>query len=291
MLRLDVESAKGCIQTGNGGGRRLGSVMLGAQARVSRMQGVYHYPFAIFAVALVVQCLGAYLGHALHKRGKPAFAAERATFSTILGATLTLLALIIGFSFSMSVSRYDARKTFEAAEATAIGAEYLRADLLPAAATARVRALLVSYTQQRLQWYRVSDPARVAQIQSETARLETELWSAVTGPANAAPDSPTLALAVSGMNDVLNSQSFAAAASRNHIPFGAWLLMLLIAFAGNVLLGAHEKRTRAAILVVLPVVVSVPFLLIADIESPRAGIIRVPPTNLLALAETLKPQP
>jgi hypothetical protein len=253
------------------------------------MQGVYHYPIAIFAVALVVQGLGAYLGHTLRKRGAPAAASERATFNTILGSTLTLLALIIGFTFSMSVNRYDGRKTYEAAEATAIGAEYLRADLLPASATARVRTLLVGYAEQRIQWYRVSDPVRVAPIQSETTRLQTELWAAVAGAANAAPGSPTVALAVSGMNDVLNAQSFAAAASRNHIPIGAWVLMLLIAFAGNLLLGAHEQRGSAAILVVLPVVVSVPFLLIADIDSPRAGIIRVPPTNLIVLARSLKP--
>jgi hypothetical protein len=253
------------------------------------MQGVYHYPVAIFAVALVVQGLGAFLGHALRKRGAPAAAGERATFNTILGSTLTLLALIIGFTFSMSVNRYDGRKSFEAAEATAIGAEYFRADLLPPVAAARMRALLVGYAEQRIQWYRVSDPARVARIQSETARLQSELWSAVTGPANAAPNSLTAALAVWGMNDILDAQSFAAAASRNHIPIGAWVLMLLIAFAGNLLLGAHEQRASAAILIVLPVVVSVPFLLIADIDSPRAGIIRVPPTNLIVLAQTLRP--
>jgi hypothetical protein len=237
----------------------------------------------------LVQGVGASLGHVLQKRGRPIVVAERATFNTILGATLTLLALIIGFTFSMSVNRYDGRKIYEAAEATAIGAEYLRADLLPGAATTRVRALLVNYAQQRIQWYRESSPAHVAQIQSATERLGTELWAAVASSANAAPDSCTVALAVSGMNDVLNSQNFAAAASRNHIPLGAWILMLLIAFAANVLLGAHERRANAAILVVLPIVVSVPFFLIADIDSPRAGLIRVPARNLTVLAQSLKP--
>ncbi|WP_334397930.1 hypothetical protein [Bradyrhizobium sp. AZCC 2289] len=52
-------------------------------------------------------------------------------FNTVQAATFTLLALIIGFTFSMAVSRYDQRKTLEEAEANAIGTEYLRADLLP----------------------------------------------------------------------------------------------------------------------------------------------------------------
>lgn len=251
------------------------------------MHDLYQHPVAIFVVALIVQYLAAYLGHTLQQRGKIVFVAERATYNTILGATLTLLALIIGFSFSMSLSRYDGRKNFEAAEATAIGMEYLRADLLPADETARVRALLVSYAQQRIRWYRMSDAARAAQV-PEMARLRNDLWSAVTRTADAAPNSPIIALAVSGMTDVFSSQNAAVAAQRNHIPVGVWVLMLVIAFAGNVLLGAHERRASTAILIVLPLVVSVPFLLIADIDSARAGLIRVPPTNLLALAASLK---
>ena len=55
------------------------------------------------------------------------------TLIAVLAATLTLLGLIIGFSFSMAISRYDQRKNYEEAEANAIGTEYVRADLLPAA--------------------------------------------------------------------------------------------------------------------------------------------------------------
>jgi hypothetical protein len=63
----------------------------------------------------------------------------REDFSVILSATLTLLGLLIGFSFSMAISRYDERKNYEEAEANAIGTEYVRADLLPAADAAKVR--------------------------------------------------------------------------------------------------------------------------------------------------------
>ena len=63
----------------------------------------------------------------------------REDFGFILAATLTLLGLIIGFSFSMATSRYDQRKNYEEAEANAIGTEYVRADLLPAADAATVR--------------------------------------------------------------------------------------------------------------------------------------------------------
>jgi hypothetical protein len=77
----------------------------------------------------------------------------RRDLEIIVGATLTLLGLIIGFSFSMAISRYDQRKIYEEAEANAIGTEYVRADLLPAADANRVRALLKDYLEQRVLFY------------------------------------------------------------------------------------------------------------------------------------------
>src|SRR5208282_5602357 len=129
----------------------------------------------------------------------------------VLAASLTLLGLIIGFSFSMAVTRYDQRKNYEEAEANAIGTEYLRADLLPAANAAKVRVLLREYLDQRILFYQSRDERRLREIDVSTARLQTELWSAVQATAAAVP-TPIVALAVAGMNDVLNSQGYTQAA-------------------------------------------------------------------------------
>ena len=93
-------------------------------------------------------------------------------FGIIQGATLTLLGLIIGFTFSMAVGRYDQRKNYEEEEANAIGTEYLRADLLPAGDGARVRSLLKDYLDQRMLFYTTRDPGRLQQIDAATAKLQ-----------------------------------------------------------------------------------------------------------------------
>ena len=84
--------------------------------------------------------------------------------------------------------------------------------------------------------------------------------------------------------------TFLLAAWRNRIPYAAWLLMVLIAVCANVLIGYGAHRTRAArrLLLVMPVVVSISFFLIADIDSPRGGVIHVKPQNLESLAESLR---
>jgi ABC-type sugar transport system permease subunit len=211
-------------------------------------------------------------------------------FSIVLGATLTLLGLIIGFTFSMAVSRYDQRKNYEEEEANAIGTEYVRADLLPAASADKVRSFLSKYLHERILFYTTRDARELAQINEATPRLQAELWSAVQVPASAQP-SPLVALAVSGMNDVLNSQGYTQAAWWNRIPVAGWVLMVLMAVFANALLGygARQGQTNRRLLLVLPFIISIAFLLIADIDAPRRGLIRISPQNLISLSHSLHP--
>lgn len=94
---------------------------------------------------------------------------------------------------------------------------------------------------------------------------------------------------MSGMNDVLNTQGYTQAAFFNRVPAGAWLLMIFVAMACNFLLGYTEERRTRSTLAVLPLILAIPFFLIADIDSPRGGIIRVVPQNLILLAHSLSP--
>ena len=63
--------------------------------------------------------------------------------------------------------------------------------------------------------------------------------------------------------------------------------MGLIAVSCNLLIGYGEHRTRAFVLLILPVIVSFALFLIADIDSPRRGLIRVAPQNLISLSHSL----
>ena len=225
----------------------------------------------------------------LRKRVLPLKEEVRNDFGVVLGATLTLLGLLIGFSFSMAVSRYDQRKNYEEAEANAIGTEYLRADLLPAEDASRVHELLKKYVDQRVLFYTTRNSQRLAKIDADTAELQNELWSAVL-PEAAAQPTPPVALVVSGMNDVLNSQGYTQAAWWNRIPIAAWALMSAIAICCNMLIGYGAHRTDQRIFLIVPVAVSIAFFLISDIDSPHGGTIRVAPQNLLSLSQSLRTQ-
>ena len=212
--------------------------------------------------------------------------------STDLGiiqtATLTLLGLIIGFTFSMAIARYDLRQTYEEAEANAIGTEFLRADLLPGKTAETVKGLLKEYLDQRILFYSKQDHETARQITQRTIALENAMWNELL-PVARTQSTPTIALAISGMNDVINSQGYTQAAWWNRIPTAAWWLMVAIAIGANMLVGfgARNFKRNVGLFMIFPIMIAISFFLIADIDSPRGGVIRIDPRNLIDLKHNM----
>jgi len=250
------------------------------------MDRLVSYPSLIFLVTLTTMWLSANLGAIVGHRMRPLKDEERDDFNTVLTATLTLLGLLIGFTFSMAASRYDQRKNLEEAEANAIGTEYVRVEVLPAADSGKAKDLLKKYLDQRILFYKSRDQKELQQINATTANLQNDLWSSVKVPAMAQPNALT-GLAMGGMNDVLNSQGYSTAAWLNRVPTAGWLLMRAIALGANFLIGYGARKGGKVILLIVPLAVSLSFFLIADIDSPRNGLISVQPQNLIILSESL----
>jgi hypothetical protein len=244
---------------------------------------LYSLPFFIGVMWVAVR-IGQYAG----KKYPPS---ERDTkgLDLITNASLTLLALIIGFSFSMAVGRYDLRKAYEEEEANAIGTEYVRAGLMSSEDMAKIRTMLKEYLDQRIVFYMERNSERLEQLSQETGKLQNQMWTAVQDAA-ILRQTPIMAQVVSGMNDVLNRQGYTQAAWWNRIPRGAWVLMTLIALCSCGLIGYGVSWRRPLFTLILPVVIAMAFFLISDIDSPRRGVIRVAPQNLISLAESLRTQ-
>lgn len=191
----------------------------------------------------------------------------------------------------MAIDRHDQRMVLEEGEANAIGTEYLRADLLPTKTSAATKDLLLQYLDQRIQFYSKQSPEKIQEIRSRTDQLQIALWNEIL-PTLKTQATPTMALVASGMNDVLNSQGYVQAAWWNRIPYTAWALMAAIAVCANLLVGfgARKFEKNVGLFMIFPFVISVAFFLIADIDSPRGGVIRIEAKNLVALKNSLTQQ-
>ena len=248
-----------------------------------------NYPTVICALMLVSLWASARLGVFLRKRRVTDDESHKDEYGIVLSATLTLLGLLIGFSFSMAIGRYEQRKDYEEEEANAIGTEYIRVDLLSDPVRAKLKAELARYLDLRIRRYEAHASHDFTELAAKTAQLQDEMWNEVTKAAVATPD-PVRATVVTGMNDVINRQGYTQAARWNRIPLTAWGLMAAIALFSNFLIGFGAKKVSNYVLLVVPLVISVSFFLIADIDSPQGGLIRVAPQNLIALADSLKPK-
>jgi hypothetical protein len=246
-----------------------------------------NHPVLFFLVSFVLLWLCAHFGSFIRHRRNPGPLDGEDDYSLVLGATLTLLGLLIGFTFSMAAGRYDQRKNYEEEEANAIGTEYVRVDCLPTADATKVRTLLKEYLDLRIVYYSRLNEEQLEQNNAATAQLQSRLWAAITPASNAQPDQ-VRALVVSGMNDVLNRQGYTQAAFLNRVPIAAWILVILIALFSNILLGYRAHGKARVMLLILPIALSLSFFLISDIDSPRRGVILVQPQNLEILANSLK---
>ena len=127
---------------------------------------------------------------------------------------------------------------------------------------------------------------KLEQIRAETDKLSAGLWATARSDASARP-TPVGALVVSGMNDVLNSADNTTAAWLNRIPVPAWWLLVAIGIGSNFTIGLGAKRFNGSLLLILPLTIAVSLFLIADIDSPRGGVVEVAPQNLNRLAASL----
>src|SRR5450432_1697802 len=168
------------------------------------MHTLLDHPIVLLLVSFAFLWIATRLGAALQVRHGALDESGRGDFDIVLGATLTLLSLLVGFSFSMASSRYDQRKNYEEGEANAIGTAYARADLLPSADAMKLHQLLREYNGLRIRFYTTVDSAQVRELNGATSQKQAQLWGTVAAAARAAP-TPVSALASAAMNDALNA--------------------------------------------------------------------------------------
>src|SRR5260370_35533236 len=109
--------------------------------RPCHMINVMNHPLLIFVLSFVMLELSVVIGDFVLKKLRPLEEGQREDLGVVQAAVMTLLVLLIGFAFSMAVTRYYQRKNCEEKEASAIGTENILPDLLPAPDTQRVREL------------------------------------------------------------------------------------------------------------------------------------------------------
>ncbi|QUT06532.1 hypothetical protein KFK14_03460 [Sphingobium phenoxybenzoativorans] len=229
--------------------------------------------FVIFVAFIAAFELG-YRGHGWLKADRGTGRNEGPDY--LLSAVLGLLALLLGFTFSMALSRYDARRDLVVQEANAIGTVWLRAQLLKEPARGALRRELPAYVDTRLAW---SESAASDQTAfSATTASQQQLWSA-TGVAMRGDSSALLSRGLmDSVNQAFDIASARAAARSAHVPQRVMSVLMLYAMLSVVMLGyiqAAGGRAHRVATTLLLVLLTLALVVILDLDRPRDGAIEV----------------
>lgn len=204
------------------------------------------------------------------------------------GASMALLGLLLAFTFSLALAKYDHRREALVTDANAIGDFYTCATLLPDPARAALQDLLRTYVERRLEIARRPPEALTPEILKSFTDMHGRMTELVAG---ALRDGTPIAVPLTNtLNGLTSSHASRLAAVRDRLP---WVVVLLLLFAATVTTGLIGERQGAKgrkevvgtlcfiLLVALVVYVTL------DLNQPSRGLIRVSQEPLEQLLATM----
>src|SRR6476620_2284721 len=215
-------------------------------------------------------------------------------FGAIEGAVFALLGLILAFSFSGALTRFDARRHLVVAEANNIGTAFLRIDLLPVDAQAPMRDLFRRYLDSRIETYRkLPDMEAVKAELARSVKLQSEIWSLAVSSSQKLPTPQAMMLLLPALNAMIDITTTRTEAARLHSPPIIWVMLGALTFACALFAGydmASRKHLNLLHSAAFAVVLAVTVYVIIDLEYPRIGLIQMSDSDqvLVDLRESMK---
>jgi hypothetical protein len=248
--------------------------------------------WGLFLAACAISWIALEGGYRLGRRRHAHDPDEKdAPVGAMVGSILALLAFMLGFTFSLAASRFDARREVVLEEANAIGTAYLRARLLPEPQRAEVARLLREYVDIRV---RAVQEGSVAEAIARSEELQERLWSQATAAAEKNP-TPITALFVQSLNEVIDVHAKRVMAGlRSRIPMSIWCGLFGLAFVGMASMGyqaglSATRRSPAMLLLVLAFA-GVLFL-IADLDRGQQGFLKVNQEAMADVQRSMQAEP
>jgi uncharacterized membrane protein (Fun14 family) len=250
----------------------------------------------IVAILLVALVLAVEVGYRLGRRSRArSDEASRSHVGSVQASLLGVLALVLGFTFSLSLQRYDSRSEAVVDEANAIGTAYLRAQLLPSSVRSEVKVLLGDYVDARVRASAIplSDQAARGALLVKAGQQQTALWGYALQAAEEDPNPVTSGLFIQSLNELIDSYGRRNAALERHVPevvlfllFGTFVMTLgIVGYAAGV--AGHRVSSVVYIMVVLIILL---VFVIIDLDRPRRGLIEVSQKSLTELQTSIQAQ-
>jgi hypothetical protein len=216
--------------------------------------------------------------------------ATKGQIHAIQASLLGVLALLLGFTFSLALQRFDSRSEAVVEEANAIGTTLLRADLLPFPVRAPVEDLILEYLDLRVAAGAISldHGAERDAVLMESDRILAALWEAAARASEQDPNPATTGLFIQSLNQMIDALGRRDAELDRHVPEPVLFLMfaafVLTACLVGYTAGVSGHRASFATYLLVTLVTCLIFIVI-DLDRPRRGLIEVSQQSLIGLRD------
>lgn len=246
------------------------------------------------AIVLLLAVSGE-IGFRAGRRAKDSKESFRSLMNGTGAAMLGLLGLLLGFSLSMAVSRWDVRHDVIVNEANAIGTIWLRAGLLEEPLRSDLRNTLHEYTKARIALGGSrSDRSSLRAARSKSESLHASIWSVVERANQPDQSNAVLSSIINAANEVIDIHELRLSSIENYLPAPLFLVLITVASLAMGFLawafGAANQGGRTAI-VMLGLLIGVVLLLIMDVNRPQRGRINIGVDSLERVLETMPAPP
>jgi hypothetical protein len=248
----------------------------------------------IFAVTVALTAAAIESGYRIGRSRRSRKDAEREPekdqpVGAIAASTLGLLGFLLAFTFGLAASRFDDRRLAVLEESNAIGTSYLRAGLLKEPERTEIRKLFTQYVDARLAAVK---PETHHEAMDTSVALHQALWTQATAAAAADSHSIMTGLFIQSLNEVIDLHSKRVLVGlRSRIPASVWIALYFIAVLAMGSLGYQEGLAgsrRSLAVVALLLTFSSVMLLIADLDRPQEGLLRVSQQSMIDLKSMLE---
>jgi hypothetical protein len=256
------------------------------------METILNHPWVLGSLLAVLLALALELGHrvaaytSLHKDQD-----RKDQMATIRDGLFVLVSLLLGFTLALASPRYAERRLLIVEEALSIGTTYLRTSALPPPQREHSQLLLREYLDACLEFGNAGlDAARFAKAMQSAKRIQEELWVDAASVMQI-DRSAIIAVYIKSLNETIDLHDKRLAGLENRVPQSVWLLILSISliavFARGLTLPARFWLT----VLLVPITIAIVVALVADLDTPSSGLIRLDQRPLERLKADLSAEP
>jgi hypothetical protein len=241
-----------------------------------QLEYIFDYPWELGVVLAVVLALALDVGRRVAVRFQIEQTVPRKEqMGTIRDGFFVLLSLLLGFTLALAASRFAERRSLLIEEAISIGTTYLRTSTLPLPYRDHSKQLLKEYVDSCIELNNAgTDQGQLEKALQHSKRIQSELWSDAAAVAQNDRTAITAAY-INSLNETIDLHEKRVASFENRVPQPVWIMILCVALIAAFSRGSTLTSRFWLTLILIPITIAIVVALIADLDAPSRGLIRL----------------